>query len=539
MGAIAEPLARPPEKAGGVIGQVAGLMAFQILSPAAALLAEVALAWRFGASGVVDAYRVTVLLLIYGQQIFVTNILPCVLVPIFAEYRARENEAEAWVLADSVALMLLLFGALIAMFLFFRPDATVSMVAPGLAGDVRTAAVFLIRWCGLAFIPMCWTGAACGILYAYEIFQIAPLAQAASNMLLAVAILLAGGKLGVASLAIGLIAGSAVSTGIHLVKVATLRRRFGPKSRFTGFNFRAIGKAFRIAAPLLASVISAQSTSVMVNRVLSRLSVGTLAAFGYAFKMGTLVRLTPFVMTTVLFPKFSAAWYSKGQEDFTEGCWRAIRATIYLAVPVTALCWAFRTPLIALTFQRGEFSSSDVSAASALFGFLILNGPPACVAIALGRAFYALQEARTPLLTDVTGNLLELILIPLLAAHFGASGAATAYMITPWITTTGLIILFRLRFGTFPFGDLTRLFLWTAIAASSSAWAGSIIGRTCVGLIRSPILSSAVEVASGGAAALTLFYIVTLLLGFPEARSLRGFLIRGLNDLRLASLRRR
>jgi putative peptidoglycan lipid II flippase len=533
MGAIAEPLLQPPEKSGRVIGQVAGLMAFQILSPAAALLAEVALAWRFGASGVVDAYRVTVLLLIFGQQIFVTNILPAVLVPIFAEYRAQENEPEAWVLADSVARMLLLFGAIIAAFLFFRPDATASMVAPGLAGDVRTTAVFLIRWCGLAFIPMCWTGAACGILYAYEIFQIAPLSQAASNMLVAVAIVLGGGKLGVASLAIGLIAGSAASTGIHVAKVATLRHQYGPKNRFTGFNFPAIKKAFRIAAPLLASAISGQSTSVMINRVLSRLSVGTLAAFGYAFKMGALVRLTPLAMMTVLFPKFSAAWYSRGRENFIEGCWRAMRATIYIAAPLTALCWALRTPLIALTFQRGAFSSSDVRVAGTLFGFLILSGPPISLAMALGRAFCALQDTRTPLLTDVGGNLLELTLIPLLAARFGANGAATAFMITPWITTTGLVILFRLRFGMFPFRDLTRFVLWTGVAATSSAWVGAVIGQTCGGPIRSPIFSSAVEVAAGGGTALTLFYIVTLLLGFAEARSLRGFLIRGLNNLRL------
>jgi putative peptidoglycan lipid II flippase len=533
MGAVAEPLVQSPEKPGRVIGQVAGLMAFQILSPAAALLAEVALAWRFGASGVVDAYRVTVLILIYGQQIFVTNILPAVLVPIFAECRAQENEPEAWVLADSIARILLLFGALIATFLFFRPEATISMVAPGLAADVRTNAVFLIRWCGLAFIPMCWTGAACGILYAHEVFHIAPLSQASSNMLVALAIVFGGGKLGVASLAIGLIAGSAVSTGIHVAKVATLRRRFGPKSRFTGFNFRAIKKAFRIAAPLLASAISGQSTSVMVNRVLSGLSVGTLAAFGYAYKMGTLVQLTPLVMTTVLFPKFSAAWYSKGREDFIDGCWRAMRATIYIAVPLTALCWAFRTPLIALTFQRGAFSFSDVRVASILFGFLILNGPPTSLALVLGRAFCALQDTRTPLLTNVGGNLLELTLIPLLAARFGASGAAAAYMISPWITTAGLIMLFRLRFGTFPFRDLTRFVLWTTVAATCSAWAGFLLAQMCGVLGRSPILSSAVEVASGGAAALTLFYIITLLFGFPEAISLRKFLIRSLKDLRL------
>src|SRR5581483_8912293 len=120
-------------------------MVYQLLSPAAALLAEMALAWRFGASGVVDAYRVTVLLLVYGQQLFVTNILPYTLVPVFAEYRAQGNEHEAWVVADSIGRLLLLFGIVVAALFFFWPSAVIGVIAPGLTGGVRETAVFLIR----------------------------------------------------------------------------------------------------------------------------------------------------------------------------------------------------------------------------------------------------------------------------------------------------------------------------------------------------------------------------------------------------------
>lgn len=506
---------------------MAGLMVFQLFSPAAALFAEIALAWRFGASGVVDAYRVTVLLLIYGQQLFVTNILPYTLVPIFAEYRARENEGEAWVLADSVGRMLLIFGAVIAALLFFWPGAVVNVVAPGLAGSVRTTAIFLIRWCGIAFIPMCWTGAACGVLYSYNVFQIAPLAQFASNLMIALAIAFGAGKLGVTSLALGLVAGSAASTTIHAVKVIQIRRRFAPQHSSRHFNLQALRKAVRIAAPLLGSVISGQSTSVLINRVLSRLPVGTLAAFGYAFKMQTLVRLMPGTMATVMFPKFSADWFSKGPQKFIEGCTRAIRATIYVALPVTALCCLFRRPLVALLFQRGAFNASDVAFAATLFGLLIVNGPAASATIALGRAFYAVQDSRTPLLTDVGGNLLELMLIPVLAARFGASGAALAYMVIPWVTTTGLVILFRFRFGAFPFRELGRFSLWIMIASILCAWIGTVAGSSLIGALHlAGIVSTAVEVGAGSAIALGLFYLVTLLLGFPEAKSLRGFLMR-------------
>src|SRR5712692_10467137 len=106
--------ASPVRQTGGVVAQTAILTSVQILSPAAGLLAEIVLAWRFGASGVVDAYRLTVLLLVYGQQFFVSHILPFVIVPIFAECRAKNREQDAWAMADAIGWVLAFFGSLIA-----------------------------------------------------------------------------------------------------------------------------------------------------------------------------------------------------------------------------------------------------------------------------------------------------------------------------------------------------------------------------------------------------------------------------------------
>src|ERR1700733_8191677 len=127
-----EPEVRPKRGVRSVASAAASLAAISILSPATGLLAEIALAWRFGASGTVDAYRVVVLELTYGQQLFIAFFLPFVIVPIFAEYRAQGKEEEAWILADSVGRLLLVFGSSIAAVLFLRPDWVVSVIGPGL-----------------------------------------------------------------------------------------------------------------------------------------------------------------------------------------------------------------------------------------------------------------------------------------------------------------------------------------------------------------------------------------------------------------------
>jgi putative peptidoglycan lipid II flippase len=508
-----------------VVAQTASLVGISILSPTAALFAEMALAWKFGASGVVDAYRVTVLLLTYGQQLFISFILPYVIVPIFAEYRAQGKEEDAWVLVDSVGRLLLVFGILIATLLFLRPDWVVGTVGPGLAGESKAAALLFVRWCGVAFIPICWTGAACGILYAHNVFTVSPVAQLSSNLVLLFAILVGSARLGATSLVVGILGGALVSTTIYTISLVRVRRQYGSPRIAKHFDLRSIYKAFRVAAPLLGSVIAGQSTSVVVARSLSRLPAGSIAAYGYAFKMMGIVQLVPSALSTILFPKLSEAWYSAGEQEFAARCAKALRAAIFIAVPLTCAAYVYRTPIVMLLLHRGAFSFSDVDSSSVLFGLLILGVPAAAVTAYMDRMFYSLQETRLPVLMDITGNACELAFIPLLASRFGARGVAFAYMLLPWITAVGLLTLFRRKISRFPVREVVGFGLWIVLTSAGSAWVGWRFGNLCIHLAHAgPVLSGLIEIAAGGSLSLILYCWFNVLLGFSEARKSRDFM---------------
>jgi len=67
------------------------LTVLSVLSPFSGLLMEMVLAWGYGASGVVDAFRIASLLLVLGNQLFFGYLLPHVTVPLFSEYRAQKD----------------------------------------------------------------------------------------------------------------------------------------------------------------------------------------------------------------------------------------------------------------------------------------------------------------------------------------------------------------------------------------------------------------------------------------------------------------
>src|SRR2546425_2938711 len=152
----------------------ATLSGLAVLSPLAGLAVEIALAWRFGASPTVDAFRIGMLLLVFGQQLFVIQILPHAVVPVFAEYRGRGQEKEAWHVALSVANLLLVPAILFSVLVFFHPEPIVGLLAPGLAGEARGTAAVFVRWFVPAASLLVWNGVAGGGVYAARGFLCAP-----------------------------------------------------------------------------------------------------------------------------------------------------------------------------------------------------------------------------------------------------------------------------------------------------------------------------------------------------------------------------
>ena len=505
-----------------IAAETAGLVALSLLSPALGLAVEVGLAWRFGTSVIADAYRVSALLILFGQQLFVTSILPFVIVPVLAEYKAQGKAGDAWASMDALAKLLLVLGSLIAASLFLGSGPATDLLAPGLTAEARSTAVFFVRWCSFAFVPLCWSGVACGILYAHGIFRVAPLSQAVSNLAVLLAIMILGHRLGATSIVVGVLLGTIGSASIYASNLARVRRQFAPRERARGTIF-ALRKLARLAAPLLAGIIVGQTSGAVVTRALSRLAVGNLAAFGYSWKLGQIVLLSPSALSTVLFPRLSASWHSEGPTEFTADVVRAIRAIFFVTMPLMCVSFALRGPIVTFLLQRGAFSSSAAQITAMLFGILILGAPGTAIAAYLDRMFYAMQETSTPVIVDTSCAFVAMVIVPTLAARFGVQGVAFVYMLLPWVTSGVLFVLFQHRHKDLrlPSKEFRGFFLRIGVCAVVSAWLSAMVASLCKGLIGVPWLSTTVTLLVGTTVAGVLFLASSSLLGLREAAQSR------------------
>jgi hypothetical protein len=97
-------------------------------------------------------------------------------------------------------------------------------------------------------------------------------------------------------------------------------------------------------------------------------------------------------------------------------------------------------------------------------------------------------------------------------------------MLLPWVTGAGLLALMNRKIRRFRLREIASFALRIAFASAVSALAGAWLGNACARLAHSgPVSSGIIEIAAGGLLSLTLYYWLSTLLGFPEARKTREF----------------
>ena len=451
-----------------------------VLSSLSGLAVEMTLAWRFGASETVDAFRVSVLLLVLGQQMFVYAVWPNVLVPLIAEYRMRGREEDAWHVALVLATGLALVTGVLSLVLFVWPEPVVELFGPGLTGDARSTGTFLVRWFGLTLVPIVWIGFAASILYARGVFSVRPWVQVLSNLAIGAMVAMFARSLGASSLVAGVMVGSIASCVGCGGMVGRLMRGEGIRLRVTArTDYRGFLKILRLAIPLGGSVVAGSWVTVVINRLLSQLPVGTLATFGYAWKMCQPASMGPGVMGAVLFPQFAQSRHGGSREEFRTLCTGALRMGAFVAIPVTCIGFFLRIPLVSLLFHRGEFSAETVADTSWLFGLLLLCVPASVAVDYVQKMLYAIQRMWIPTGVQLVGALLLTVVGRTVADRFGAEGLAVTYVLLVWLSLGSLVSILNRSDRAIRLAELGVFTIRVLSVAVVSAWLGSEVGRVC------------------------------------------------------------
>jgi len=241
---------------------------------------------------------------------------------------------------------------------------------------------------------------------------------------------------------------TAAAAAQALAQYAVLRRRgfrWTPTLDWKDPHLRRLGI---LLVPIVAGSVAGQMGAVVEKMLASGLPEGSISALNYGTR---LVQFPNGVIgtsiVTVLYPTLASLASGGDRERFRLALSQGVRVVCFFMVPLAVGLALLREPIVALAFQRGRFDAAATEASAFALLFLSIGLVGFTLRELLSRAYYSLQDTRTPMFVGLAGlglNIgLNLVLTPLLRQGGLALGAALSAL----LTTTGLLYLLRRRLG--------------------------------------------------------------------------------------------
>lgn len=425
------------------------LMVLSVLSPVAGMALQMALAYVYGAGPMIDGFRVGILLVEFGKQFFLGQIVVAVIVPVLTEHRAGDDMPGGLRLAFTSGVILLLLLSPAILIGLLAPSVLQGFLAPGLEAAGAETARFFLRVFALTLVVLCFTGIANGILHGYRVFWLSRTRQIVRNLLVILCVVALGAYLGRWAIAAGVLAGTVLGAligGYWLVRAVRssdvplremARLRLSPELVEMG----------KTALPLIGALVAAQWFMVVLYRSMSAFPAGTLANFGYSWKLRQLGTLLPICLSTVLFPSFSECAAEGRVEVLRRLCGRFTRFILFLSVPTAVFIYVCARPLSDLVFLRGEMTVEETRQIALFLGIFAFAFPADAIAMLAMKVSFAMKDSLGPCVRQVitAGGLTAFV--ALVPGPENSSSVLIAYCALVWCSTVFLMVYLHLRYG--------------------------------------------------------------------------------------------
>jgi putative peptidoglycan lipid II flippase len=444
-----------------------------VLSRILGLVRDVVIAHLFGASRAYDAYLIAFMIPHLLRRLLAEGALSSAFIPIFTARLTKDGPKQAERFANTVFTAALLFFAVLTVLGIFLAPFYVPFFADGFSREQLDLTIRLtqitfpfIALVGLAAIVM-------GVLNSYERF----FAPAFAPVLFNVGVILSAfGLLSffaepIYALAVGVLLGG---LGQLLFQIPYLKDRWRYRPQLD-LRDRDLHKLFTLMLPSVVGLAIFQINSIVDNKLASHLAEGSISALQYAIRLFQLP-LGVFVVSvgSVLLPTLSTHAAAKDTESFAQALREGAKFSLFILLPATAGLFALAQPIIQLLFEHGSFTREDTIVTT----YALINYLPGLMgyglAYLLTRAFYALQDTRTPLVVGAITVELNVILDYTLVGPLGVGGLALATSLAGIANALMLFVLLQKRLGTQDVG-LTRLGFDLAKMLGASALMGIIV----------------------------------------------------------------
>jgi putative peptidoglycan lipid II flippase len=476
------------------------------IDKALGLFRQVVIGRQFGVGAELDAFNAANNLPDLLFALISGGALSIAFIPVLSEAMSRDGRKALWALFSRVAnLAFVVTGGLAIVFALFA-DRLVRAelgVAPGFTPELQSLVAELMRLNLIATLLFSLSGLVSAGLQANQHFLLPALApvlydvgQIFGAVVLApeqgytiFGLTLPAFGMGVQGLVYGVILGAALHLSVQIPGLIRYGFRWLPSLRL---RHPDVLKVVRLMLPRILNIGVFQLVFVVQDNLASRLEEGSITALTYGWQV---MQVPETVIGTALgiaiLPTLAEHFAQGDDEGFQERTSRALRTMLALTLPAAFLLMVTVRPLVQAAFAFDARGTDLVVWASRAYLIGLVGHTLLEVA---GRAFYARQDARTPLIASVLSGLVFTIAGVLLFRPLGASGIGLSNSLAFSVEAAFLLILLGRAFPAIlrQGRPAARIALGTALA--------TLLALAAVNWLPvSPLLGSLVALALGAA----------------------------------------
>lgn len=402
--------------------KTAGFMAIAtLLAKMCGLLREVLIAAFFSTGFEGTAYLTATQLPMTLFDIVIGGVISASFIPIFNDLLEKKDKKAAMDFANRFICMILVICISISVVGTVFTGPLIGMLAPefdaathNLSAQLSAIMFPMIIFTGLAFSFV-------GILQTFGEFNIPAIMSLISNLAVIAYFPLFGKKYGVYGLSVAMLISWSLQVFIQLPWLKKFGFRFHPTFKIWTPDIK---RALLLAGPMLVSTWVQPLYSIVNTRIASGF-IGAVPVLNYANRLYIVVTgVFSFVVTNLIFPKLSRANSADRTDESNALIVTSLKAVSMVILPIMAIFIILSQPIISVIYEHGKFDAvAETSLALSCYSVGMIG---MSVNEVLSKAFFSMQNSKTPMINAVISMFFNITLAYLLSTFFGVAGLALA-----------------------------------------------------------------------------------------------------------------
>ncbi len=401
-----------------------------ILSRLLGLVRDRLLASQFGAGDVLDIYYAAFRIPDLVYNLLVTGALSAAFIPFFTGLITKKKKKEAWQLAQTILFLevgvVILVGVII--FLFIHP--LIHLITPGFSESKLKEVIVFTKIMFISPIFLSMSAVFGGVLVSFKRFLAYSLAPIFYNIGIIVGILFLVPLIGDTGLAWGVVLGAF----LHFIIQGWDSKKMGFKL-IKHINWRIIKKDLKkiiiLMLPRSLAIGVNQINLLIITIFASTLTSGSLAIFNLANNIQSIpLGLFGIPFAVAAFPLLSSLVAASDLKKFSYSLSRTMRRILFFVIPASIWIFILRAEIVRVILGGGKFNWEDTENTLSVLGILALSLFAQSLIPLFARAFYSLQDTRTPFFIAVVSELLNLLALVFFSQKYQVSGLGIAFSIT-------------------------------------------------------------------------------------------------------------